>query len=102
MDKAGRWFMAPAFDITYSFNPSGAWTSTHQMTMNGKRDRFTLADFRACAKTALMKRGRADAIVEEVRSSVLHWPNFAEQSQVPNAWQKQIQRNHRIEIPSAR
>jgi hypothetical protein len=29
--------------------------------MNGKRDGFTLADFRACAKSALMKRGRAEA-----------------------------------------
>jgi serine/threonine-protein kinase HipA len=37
------------------------------MTMNGKRDGFALADFRACAKTALMNRGRAETIVQEVR-----------------------------------
>jgi len=34
MDKAGRWSLAPAFDITYSYNPTGSWTATHQMTMN--------------------------------------------------------------------
>ena len=33
MDKRGRWSLAPAFDVTYSFNPSGAWTSMHQMTL---------------------------------------------------------------------
>jgi hypothetical protein len=33
--------------------------------MNGKRDGFTLADFRTCAKSALRKRGRAEGIVEE-------------------------------------
>ena len=33
--------------------------------MNGKRDGFTLSDFRARANTALMKRGRAEAIVEK-------------------------------------
>ncbi|MCB1733442.1 MAG: HipA domain-containing protein, partial [Halieaceae bacterium] len=52
MDKQGNWSLSPAFDMTYSFNPNGAWTATHQMTMNGKREHFTLDDFRACAKTA--------------------------------------------------
>jgi phosphoserine phosphatase len=45
-------------------------------------DGFTLADFRACAKSALMKRGRAEAIVEEVRAAVTKWPDYAEQAQV--------------------
>jgi hypothetical protein len=58
MDKNGTWSLAPAFDLTYSYNPSGAWTASHQMTMNGKRDGFTRADFEACARAALMKRGR--------------------------------------------
>ena len=46
------------------------WTATHQMTLNGKRDGFTLEDFRACERSAMMKRGRASAIVEEVREAV--------------------------------
>ena len=33
--------------MTYSFQPSGKWTSVHQMTLNGKRDGFTLEDFKA-------------------------------------------------------
>ncbi len=69
------------------------------MTMNGKRDGFTLADFRACAKSALMKRGRAGAIVEEVRAAVAQWPDYAEQAQVMNEWRKQIQRHHRLALP---
>ncbi|WP_309384763.1 HipA domain-containing protein [Cerasicoccus frondis] len=50
MNKAGQWSLSPAFDVIYSYNPSGAWTSAHQMSINGKRDDFTLADFEACAK----------------------------------------------------
>jgi serine/threonine-protein kinase HipA len=96
MDKAGRWSLAPAFDVTYSFNPEGHWTSTHQMSVNGKRDGFTLDDFRACARTAQMKRGRAETIVEEVTSAVSKWPEYAEQAKVIGAWRKQIQRNLRI------
>ena len=27
MDQQGQWSLAPAFDVTYSYNPAGAWTS---------------------------------------------------------------------------
>jgi len=97
MDKAGHWSLAPAFDVTYSYNPTGDWTATHQMTMNGKRDGFTLADFRACAKSTMMKRGRAETIVEEVRVAVSKWSDYAEQAQVMNNWRKQIQKNLRLD-----
>ena len=83
MTQSGEWSLAPAFDMTYSFNPTGAWTASHQMTMNGKRDHFTLADFNACAKTATMKRGRALSIISEVQATVSKWRLFAEQAGVP-------------------
>lgn len=98
MDKAGQWSLAPAFDMTYSYNPSGDWTATHQMTMNGKRDGFTLADFRACAKSALLKRGRAETIVAEVRAAVARWPDYAEQARVTAEWRKTIGRVLRLEL----
>ncbi len=101
MEKTGDWSLAPAFDVIYSHNPAGDWTATHQMTMNGKRDDFTLADFRACAKNALMKRGRAEAIVEEVHAAVSKWSDFAEQAQVLNIWRKPIQKKLRLEFPRA-
>jgi serine/threonine-protein kinase HipA len=99
MDRAGRWSLAPAFDVTYSYNPRGDWTATHQMTMNGRREGFTLADFQACAKTAMMKRGRAATIVEEVRTAVAKWTDYAEQAQVAPAWRKQIRQNLRLNFP---
>ena len=77
MDKTGAWSLAPAFDVTYSYNPSGAWTSSHQMTVNGKRDGFTRADVRAVARSAGLKQGRADAILAEVAAAVERWPEFA-------------------------
>ena len=92
MNKAGEWSLAPAFDMTYSFNPSGAWTASHQMTLNGKRDNFTLEDFNACAKSASMKRGRAAKIVAEVQATVSEWKSFAETAGVPDAMREKIQR----------
>jgi len=91
MDKSGEWSLSPAFDMTYSFNPSGAWTASHQMTLNGKRDQFTMEDFKACAKTASMKRGRAAKIVAEVQAAVSQWKLFAEQAGVPDGVREKIQ-----------
>ena len=98
MNKAGEWKLSPAFDVTYSHNPDGAWTSTHQMTVNGKRDGFTIADFRAVAKAASMKRGRAEAIVEEVQAAARRWPEFADQAKAPEEWVEQIGESHRLSV----
>jgi serine/threonine-protein kinase HipA len=91
MNKSGEWSLAPAFDMTYSFNPAGAWTASHQMTMNGKRDNFTMADFNACAKTVSMKRGRATKIVGEVQATVSKWRAFADKVGVPEVVREKIQ-----------
>ena len=76
--------------MTYSFNPAGAWTASHQMTMNGKRDEFTMDDFKACAKAASMKRGRAETIVGEVQDTVSRWKFFANQARVPDTGRDSI------------
>jgi serine/threonine-protein kinase HipA len=90
MDKKGRWSLSPAFDVTYSFNPAGAWTASHQMTMNGKRDKFTMDDFKTCAKAASMKRGRTETIVAEVQATVSRWVSFADEARVPDAVREAI------------
>mgnify|MGYP003394651523 FL=1 len=96
MDKSGQWSLSPAFDMTYSFNPAGNWTASHQMTLNGKRDDFTMDDFNACAKTASMKRGRARRIVDAVQETVSQWKVYAEAAGVPISVQEQIQRTLRL------
>jgi serine/threonine-protein kinase HipA len=95
MNQQGEWSLAPAFDVTYSYNPAGSWTATHQMTLNGKRDGFVLADFDACAKAAVMKRGRAAKIIEEVLAAVKRWPEFAAEARLADDWRDRIQKTHR-------
>ena len=96
MDKSGKWSLSPAFDMTYSFNPSGEWTASHQMTVNGKRDNFTMEDFKACAKVASMKRGRAETIVNEVLETVSRWRDYADEAGVPPPRRDQIQHTLRL------
>ena len=79
MDKSGAWTLSPAFDVAYSYNPSGDWTSKHQMTINGKVDDFTREDFRACAQVAGLKRGRSTEILNEVVATVRNWAAYADQ-----------------------
>jgi serine/threonine-protein kinase HipA len=96
MDKQGVWSLAPAFDMTYSYNPSGDWTASHQMTLNGKRDDFLMADFEAAAKSASMQRGRAKAIVHEVQDVVARWQEYALDAGVSSDWAEKIQQVLRL------
>ena len=96
MDKSGKWSLSPAFDMTYSFNPSGKWTANHQMTMNGKRDNFKMEDFIACANTASMKRGRAKTIVNDVLKTVSHWRDYADETGVSPQHRDRIQHALRL------
>nr|WP_253939088.1 HipA domain-containing protein [Spiribacter salilacus] len=98
MDRSGNWSLSPAFDMTYSYNPQGDWTSQHQMSLNGKRDDFTIEDFKACAKNASMKRGRAEEIVQQVQEAVLQWKRFAGKSGVPPEVADGIAKTHRTAI----
>jgi len=100
MNQSGSWSLSPAFDLTYSYNPSGDFTSNHQMTLNGKRNNFTLDDFRTCARSASMKRGRAEAIIDEVRAVVSHWRDYADEVGVNSEQRDKIQNVLRL-VPFA-
>jgi serine/threonine-protein kinase HipA len=101
MNRDGRWELSPAFDVTYAYQPSGRFTSQHQMSINGKRDNFTRDDFRQCAKGASMKRGRSDAIFDEVLEAVGRWRPFAEDANVDEEQADKIERAHRLDLPRA-
>lgn len=96
MDLRGTWSLAPAFDVTYSYNPVGTWTARHQMTMNGKRDGFALQDFSACAQAAAIQEKKAETIVREVSEVVARWQDYAEEVGVSNPLRELIGKNLRI------
>jgi len=98
MDRSGAWRLSPAFDITWSYNPAGEWTSRHQMSINGKRDGFAIADLEACAKTVSINRGHVSRIFDEVREAVARWSSFADEAGVAEAWREQIGATMRLEL----
>lgn len=96
MDRSGQWSLAPAFDMTYSYQPGGLWTASHQMTINGKRDHFGLDDFLTCGKSALLKRGQARTILNETRQVVSRWRDYADQAGVNSKQRDKIQKALRL------
>jgi serine/threonine-protein kinase HipA len=96
MDKSGKWSLSPAFDMTYSFNPAGKWTGSHQMSMNGKQDDYHISDFEEFAKTVSMKRGRARHILDEVLAVFSNWSNYADEAGVPEEMMNKIQNALRV------
>lgn len=95
MNRAGEWRLSPAFDIAYAYNPAGAWTSRHQMSINGKRDGFDLDDLLALGTTGGLKQARSAAIVAEVDAAVGGWPSFARDAGVDAATTQRIEAAHR-------
>lgn len=95
MDKSGKWSLSPAFDVTYSYNPQGMWTATHQMSLNSKRDQFTLNDFLTCADNASIQKQRAKAIIEEVEEAVEKWKTIAAEVGIEKILTQQIAKTHR-------
>ena len=98
MDRSGHWSLAPAFDLTYSYNPAGRWTGAHRMSLNGKREGFAAGDFAACARNAAMRRGRAADILRQVRDAVRRWPEFAALAGVPDAAARRLAAAHRTDL----
>lgn len=96
MNRRGIWSLSPAYDVTYSFNPAGAWTSQHQMTLNGKRDDFTRRDIAQLATAADLTEREGLAILDHVRDVVREWPSFAAASGVDQRTTDAIERQLRV------
>ncbi len=93
MDKTGVWDIAPAYDITYAYNPANFWLSRHQMSAAGKTENFTKQDLLSAAKNMNIKKSTAEGILREVTGSVTRWMEFASKANVPEKRAEEIRGN---------
>lgn len=91
MNRNGEWSLSPAFDISYAYNPGGAWTGKHQMSINGKQDNFTRQDIHNLAEIAGMKPNMADEMIENVVSIFGKWGDIATEAGINDHVIDQIQ-----------
>jgi serine/threonine-protein kinase HipA len=99
MDRMGRWSLAPAYDVTWACNPANRWLQTHQMTINGKRERLTVDDLVAVEKRIGLKRGTAKRTLREVTEAVATWPEIAEEVAVEPTMATTIERSLQLILP---
>ncbi len=99
MDPNGQWRLSPAFDVTYSHNPAGRWTSQHQMSINGKRDDFTRADLLTVGESIGIPR--PGQLIDEILATVERWPEFAREAGVREETIAEIGHHHRLSLASA-
>lgn len=93
MGQDGVWRLSPAFDMTYSHNPAGKWTNQHQMTINGKRDKFELDDLVTVGESIGIRKPLQ--YIDQVSQAVSKWSDFAETAGLSEETIKRIARNHR-------
>lgn len=77
MDRKGKWSLAPAYDVTYAYNPGGMWTGSHQMTIHGKRDNITKEDLLLAGETMGLRKSEMNLAIDKVADSLSHWHEFS-------------------------
>lgn len=81
MNKQGIWKLAPAYDVTYAYNPESRWVFQHQMAVNGKRQNITRKDLLSVARNMNIKK--ANDIIDEVSGTLKKWKGYAETAGIP-------------------
>ncbi|MCK5882211.1 MAG: type II toxin-antitoxin system HipA family toxin [Bacteriovoracaceae bacterium] len=98
MNKQGDWSLSPAYDVAYSYNPSGPWTNKHQMQLNGKRENFTLDDLIQFGKKADLSEQKVKTIMIEITKVVRNWKDYFNDCSVPKEIIDGVEGNLRLNL----
>ena len=96
MDNTGRWKLSPAYDMFYSYNPEGSWTSAHQMSVNGKFDNIKRKDLMELAARNNIRD--ASQIIDEICEVCAGWKKIAKECDVPQAMINTIEPNMQLSL----
>ncbi len=97
MHDDGVWHIAPAYDFTFSVNPSAPnYVNHHCLTINNKNTDIERGDLLEMAKRYNIKG--ADSIMEKAIYIVSNYNQYAEQAGISSVWRRQIKDEieHRI------
>ena len=93
MGPDGEWRLSPAYDVTYAHNPGGLWTHQHQMSINGKRDGFSMDDLLAVAENINLPRPME--VIEQIQNAVADWPKYADEAGLESSIVEDVGKHHR-------
>ena len=78
MDRRGKWKLAPAYDMTFSYNPQSIWTSKHQMMIHSKRELITTEDLIESGRMMDIGDKTIKEVFQTVSCVVKEWTKYAE------------------------
>ena len=93
MNRKGEWSLAPSYDLTYAWNPSGTWTNRHQMSINGKREDINRNDLISFADKADLKKTKTNMLIERVIDTFSRWQYFAQTAEIDHQIVSKIRKN---------
>ncbi len=89
MDKQGKWSLAPAYDMLFTYDLDGPkYVNRHSLSVGIKTDGITIDDLKAFAIENDI--GQANTIIDEVKTSLSKWDTFAFDAGVPKQWSERI------------
>ncbi|MBC8319896.1 MAG: type II toxin-antitoxin system HipA family toxin [Bacteroidetes bacterium] len=79
----GAWELAPAYDVSYSYDPKSIWVSQHALSINGKRKNISKDDLVVVGKQMNIKK--SESIIKQISEVVNKWPDYADETKVSNS-----------------
>jgi serine/threonine-protein kinase HipA len=82
MGRDAQWRLAPAFDMTYSYDPAGKWTKVHQIKFQNKQDGFTLSDIINFGNLCNINEKKVKEIVKQTQEEFSNFEALADEYKV--------------------
>jgi serine/threonine-protein kinase HipA len=91
LKQGHSWQLAPAYDVTHAYKPTGEWTYQHLMSVNGKFQDITRADLMEVADRFGVRRSQ-DALAD-VRAALANWSGFAKDAAMTSSLSDEVARD---------
>lgn len=80
LKQGGKWQLAPAYDVCYSYDPKNIWVNQHSLSINGKHKGINKADLVKISRSNNINKG--EKIIEEIKKIVCDWEKYAKKANV--------------------
>lgn len=91
LKEGGRWELAPAYDLCYSYSPNNSWVNQHTLSINGKHRNINKSDLMTIAQENSIKK--AESILTEIQQFAKNWNHYADLANVNAELRKTVAEN---------
>ncbi|EJL48280.1 HipA-like protein [Rhizobium sp. CF122] len=96
MNGSGRWSLAPAYDLTFSSGPGGE----HSAAIAGEGRDPGMSHLLTVSRGASISDHDAKEVIEQVRTAISRWPQFAEKVQLSRSRTAELDRILNVRRPA--